>query len=141
MELVRKFTALGRASREEVKIKVRQPLFEIVVDSKFEDKIKDFTDIIKEELNVKNVIFEDDLSKFMNYTLKPDFKVCGKLLGNKIKSFHPDPPCSRLAAGRSRQRPARRCWTGASAPCCRCLTRSEERRVGKECRSRWSPYH
>ena len=22
-----------------------------------------------------------------------------------------------------------------------CLTRSEERRVGKECRSRWSPYH
>ena len=21
------------------------------------------------------------------------------------------------------------------------LTRSEERRVGKECRSRWSPYH
>ena len=29
-------------------------------------------DIIKEELNVKNVVFEDDLSKFMNYTLKPD---------------------------------------------------------------------
>ena len=22
-----------------------------------------------------------------------------------------------------------------------CLLRSEERRVGKECRSRWSPYH
>ena len=22
-----------------------------------------------------------------------------------------------------------------------CSTRSEERRVGKECRSRWSPYH
>src|SRR5688572_31491780 len=26
-------------------------------------------------------------------------------------------------------------------PCCRCCGRSEERRVGKECRSRWSPYH
>ena len=24
---------------------------------------------------------------------------------------------------------------------CDKLTRSEERRVGKECRSRWSPYH
>src|SRR2546430_15086147 len=23
----------------------------------------------------------------------------------------------------------------------RCMGRSEERRVGKECRSRWSPYH
>ena len=22
-----------------------------------------------------------------------------------------------------------------------CIDRSEERRVGKECRSRWSPYH
>ena len=28
-----------------------------------------------------------------------------------------------------------------SKPCCAYLTRSEERRVGKECRSRWSPYH
>ena len=29
------------------------------------------------------------------------------------------------------------------APGLRCaiVTRSEERRVGKECRSRWSPYH
>src|SRR5258708_33939173 len=34
----------------------------------------------------------------------------------------------------------------ASSTCCRRgdgdpLARSEERRVGKECRSRWSPYH
>ena len=30
-----------------------------------------------------------------------------------------------------------------SSPCCQCFSaeRSEERRVGKECRSRWSPYH
>ena len=26
-------------------------------------------------------------------------------------------------------------------PNCRVIIRSEERRVGKECRSRWSPYH
>ena len=26
-------------------------------------------------------------------------------------------------------------------PVIACGTRSEERRVGKECRSRWSPYH
>src|SRR3712207_9558851 len=30
---------------------------------------------------------------------------------------------------------------GASATVCRKVRRSEERRVGKECRSRWSPYH
>ena len=28
-----------------------------------------------------------------------------------------------------------------SARILKCLARSEERRVGKECRSRWSPYH
>ena len=27
------------------------------------------------------------------------------------------------------------------ARCMNCGVRSEERRVGKECRSRWSPYH
>ena len=30
-------------------------------------------------------------------------------------------------------------WLRQAARCV--LTRSEERRVGKECRSRWSPYH
>src|SRR3712207_9517178 len=29
----------------------------------------------------------------------------------------------------------------SEAPCAQAITRSEERRVGKECRSRWSPYH
>ena len=40
---------------------------------------------------------------------------------------------------RAKARPAKEkgpCQPGAAA-----LTRSEERRVGKECRSRWSPYH
>src|SRR6266568_8857415 len=41
------------------------------------------------------------------------------------------PPCARSSAAASRR-------TGSSA---RSSARSEERRVGKECRSRWSPYH
>src|SRR5215467_2857606 len=33
-------------------------------------------------------------------------------------------------------------WSMMSDVCKHCaLARSEERRVGKECRSRWSPYH
>ena len=40
-----------------------------------------------EELNVKKVVFEKDLSQFMNYSLKPNFKVAGSILGPKIKSF------------------------------------------------------
>jgi len=87
MDLVRDLVRLGRASRESVKIKVRQPLREVLIDGKYEDKIKDLVPLIKEELNVKEVVFEKDLSKFMNYSLKPNFKVVGPILGSKVKSF------------------------------------------------------
>ncbi|EGV09092.1 putative isoleucine--tRNA ligase [Parvimonas sp. oral taxon 393 str. F0440] len=87
MDIVRNLVTIGRASREKVKIKVRQPLSEIVVDFALKEKIGDLEELIKEELNVKKVVFEKDLSGFMNYMLKPDFKVCGKILGAKIKEF------------------------------------------------------
>lgn len=87
MDLVRDIVKLGRASRETVKIKVRQPLNGVLVDGKYEDKIKDLVPLIKEELNVKEVIFEKDLSKFMDYSLKPNYKLAGPQLGPKVKSF------------------------------------------------------
>lgn len=87
MELVRNVVALGRASREDAKIKVRQPLSEILLDKKFEGQIGDLTGLIKEELNIKNIVFSDDLTTYMNYQLKPDFKVAGKILGKHIKAF------------------------------------------------------
>ncbi|MDO4594375.1 MAG: isoleucine--tRNA ligase [Tissierellia bacterium] len=87
MELVRKIVTLGRASREKDQIKVRQPLQKIVVDGKFRDKISDLDKLIKEELNIKEVEFADDLSEFMNYYLKPDYKVAGRILQSKIKDF------------------------------------------------------
>lgn len=87
MDLVRKVVTLGRASREDAKIKVRQPLQEILLDNKLERKIGDLVDLVKEELNIKEVVFTEDLSEFMNYELKPDFKVAGKILGSKIKEF------------------------------------------------------
>ncbi|MDD2216247.1 MAG: DUF5915 domain-containing protein, partial [Eubacteriales bacterium] len=44
-------------------------------------------DLIMEELNVKEVVFEKDLDTFMNLSLKPNFKVAGPILGSKIKAF------------------------------------------------------
>ena len=87
MDLVRDLVTLGRASREEVKIKVRQPLNEVIIDGKYKDIIGDLTELIKEELNVKNVEYKDDLTVFMEYSLKPNFKVVGSVLGPKIKPF------------------------------------------------------
>lgn len=87
MDLVRELISLGRNVREETKIKVRQPISEAILDGKNKNIIGDLTELIKEELNVKEIKFVDDLSIYMNYEVKPNFKVCGPLLGSSIKSF------------------------------------------------------
>ncbi|WP_066505446.1 isoleucine--tRNA ligase [Abyssisolibacter fermentans] len=87
MDLVRDLVKLGRASRESVKIKVRQPIQQVLIDGKYEELISDLVPLIMEELNVKEVVFEKDLSKYMNFSLKPNFRVLGPVLGAKIKEF------------------------------------------------------
>ncbi|MEL7655486.1 MAG: isoleucine--tRNA ligase, partial [Bacillota bacterium] len=87
MDFVRELVGLGRGAREKEKIKVRQPLQKILVDGKYENLIGDMTDLITEELNVKEVVFEKQLDQYMNFGLKPNFKVAGPALGAKIKAF------------------------------------------------------
>ncbi len=87
MDLVRDLVGLGRASREAVQIKVRQPIQEVVIDGKYEEDIDHLIPLIQEELNVKEVVFEKDLSQFMNFSLKPNFPVAGPKLGNKVGPF------------------------------------------------------
>lgn len=87
MDLVRELISLGRNAREEAKIKVRQPLSEVILDGKNEELIKDLVQLIKEELNVKTVTFASDLSIYMNFEVKPNFKICGKMFGPHIKEF------------------------------------------------------
>ena len=87
MDLVRDLISLGRNAREEAKIKVRQPLNEVLLDAKNEDLIGDLIDLIKEELNVKEVKFISDVSNYMNFNVKPNFKEVGKVFGPLIKEF------------------------------------------------------
>jgi len=87
MDMVRDLISLGRNIREEVKIKVRQPLSEALIDAKNEDLISDLVDLIKEELNVKEVRFIKDVENYMNFTVKPNFKEVGKVFGPSIKEF------------------------------------------------------
>ena len=87
MDLVRNLISLGRNIREEVKIKVRQPLSECLIDGKNKDLILDLVPLIQEELNVKEVTFINDLSKYMTYTVKPNFKEVGKIFGKNIQEF------------------------------------------------------
>ncbi len=87
MDLVRDLISTGRYVREETKIKVRQPISECLIDGKYKNILGDLVELINEELNVKNVVFVDDLTKYMNFTIKPNFKVCGKMFGPRIKNY------------------------------------------------------
>lgn len=85
MDLARNLVGLGRSARVQCKIKVRQPIQKMLIDGKHYDLINDLVPLMEEELNVKEVEFAQDLANFMNYTLKPNFKVAGPILGGKIK--------------------------------------------------------
>ena len=87
MDLVKDLISLGRNAREEAKIKVRQPINEVILDGKNEKLISDLTPLIKEELNVKNVTFVKNLTEYMTLSVKPNFRVCGKTFGKNINAF------------------------------------------------------
>ena len=87
MDLVKDLISLGRNAREEAKIKVRQPINEVILDGKNEKLISDLTPLIKEELNVKNVTFVNNLTEYMTLSVKPNFRVCGKTFGKNINAF------------------------------------------------------
>jgi isoleucyl-tRNA synthetase len=87
MGLVRSIVSLGRGIREKERIKVRQPLPAALVDGGYKALITDMEDLIKEELNIKEIRYESDLGKYMDYSVKPDFKTAGPKLGARMKDF------------------------------------------------------
>ena len=87
MDLVRDLISLGRKGREDANIKIRQPLTRVLLDNQNEKLIKDLDELIKEELNVKEVIYMNDSSEYLNYEIKPNFKECGRLFGKNINAF------------------------------------------------------
>ena len=87
MDTVRDLISLGRKIREDVKIKVRQPIQEVILDQKLKSVIGDLTTLIEEELNVKQINFTKDLDEYINFEIKPNFKVCGKIFGSNVKAL------------------------------------------------------
>ena len=87
MDLVIELISYARNIREQANIKVRQPISEVIFESKYKEKIVEFEDLFKEELNVKNVIWADDMNDYITVSYKPNFKIVGKLLGSSIGEF------------------------------------------------------
>ena len=79
---------MGRAARNTANIKNRQPIGTMYVKSEFQ--LSEFyKEIIEDELNVKEVVFKDDIADFISHSFKPQMRTVGPKYGkllNKIKT-------------------------------------------------------
>ncbi len=83
MEEVLDVVVMGRACRNNANIKNRQPIGTMFV--KAENALDDFyKEIIEDELNVKNVLFTDDVRAFTTYTFKPQLRTVGPKYGKQL---------------------------------------------------------
>ena len=74
---------MGRACRNDAAIKNRQPIGKMYIKADF--SLDDFyVDIIKDELNVKEVVFTDDVREFTSYTFKPQLRTVGPKYGKQL---------------------------------------------------------
>ncbi len=87
MEEVLNMVVLGRACRNGANIKNRQPIGKMYVRSE-EGELSDFyKEIIEDELNVKNVVFTNDVREFTSYSFKPQLRTLGRRFGKQLNAL------------------------------------------------------
>ncbi|MCQ2524936.1 MAG: DUF5915 domain-containing protein, partial [Lachnospiraceae bacterium] len=83
MDAVLKTVVMGRAARNTSNIKNRQPIATMFVKAPYTlDEF--FKEIIEDELNVKDVVFTDDVREFTSYTFKPQLRTVGPKYGKQL---------------------------------------------------------
>ena len=82
MDLAYTLVKLGRSARNAANIKNRQPLSELLISTNVLPEY--YGDIVKDELNIKNVELGADISKYVNFEIKPNLPVLGKAYGKLI---------------------------------------------------------
>jgi len=90
MDMVMRWVSLVRAARNRSRIKIKQPLAGVRLargDGVPEEVLEPLLEHLKEEVNVKEVIFEEDLSRFVTFELVPRFDLLGPRLGDKVKAL------------------------------------------------------
>ncbi len=90
MGLAQTIVQIARSLRERAKIRVRQPLAKILVpvlNPKQRRNIQHFENIIKEEINVKEIAYVSADTEFVRKKAKPNFKVIGKKFGKLTQSI------------------------------------------------------
>jgi isoleucyl-tRNA synthetase len=89
MAAVMRAVSMGRSLRSQYGVRVRQPLRMVeLVSADAEEKkvLLEMEEIIREELNVKEVVFRDNEEDLVEYEVKANFRVLGKELGKDMKA-------------------------------------------------------
>jgi isoleucyl-tRNA synthetase len=89
MQLAQDISSLVLSLRKKVNIKVRQPLQKVlipVLDTHMKDQIQAIEELIKNEVNVKQLEYLTDDEGFIKKKLKPNFKSLGARMGAKMKA-------------------------------------------------------
>ena len=120
MAVARETVRLGLSARGAAKVKVRQPLHEAVVvaEGREREAIEQLADIVRDELNVKELRFVERADELGSYEVKPNYRTLGPRFGKQMPE---------VAEGRRRARPGRR-----SPPPCATADRSALASTGDE---------
>ena len=89
MEYAQRITSLVLSLRKKEGIRVRQPLQKILVpvlDATFQQQVQAVEDLLRSELNIKEVEYVTDGSGIIKKGIKPNFKILGKRLGKRMKA-------------------------------------------------------
>ena len=89
MRITQQTVRMGRAIRRMYDLKTRQPLKAlhlVTINSDERKVLREMEGIIREELNVKEVVFRDNEEELVEYSAKANYRVLGKELGKDMKA-------------------------------------------------------
>ena len=91
MDYIRNLVELGRSLRAAHNLKVRQPLsqLDVVAGEREREVLERLGDIVREELNVKEIVYLPDETELVHYSARPNLRVLGPRLGKHLKELNP----------------------------------------------------
>ena len=87
MDLVKEICSVALFLRDKENLRVRLPLNQIKIIGNDIEDLKKYKDIIADEVNVKNVVFESDIDKIATFVIEVDLKKLGSKYGEKLRDI------------------------------------------------------
>lgn len=87
MDLVKEICSVALFLRDKENLRVRLPLNQIKIIGNDIEDLKKYKDIIADEVNVKNVVFESDIDKIATFVIEVDLKKLGSKYGKKLRDI------------------------------------------------------